>query len=122
MSGPSHLVVGAGPVGRQVARTLAQRGDAVTVASRRGTRLPGTQGVAADASDAAALTAAAAGAATIFLCTNPAVYSAEEWQRAWPPIDASESERMLGVTATPWETALRDTAQSYRRVFNSPER
>jgi hypothetical protein len=24
---------------------------------------------------------------------------------------------MLGVHATPWETALRDTAQSYRKLF-----
>ena len=42
----------------------------------------------------------------------------EAWQFEKPfVIDASETERMLGVHATPWETALRDTAQLYRKVF-----
>jgi nucleoside-diphosphate-sugar epimerase len=42
----------------------------------------------------------------------------EAWQFEHPfVLDASETERMLGVTATPWETALRDTAQLYRKVF-----
>ncbi|MCL2514542.1 MAG: NAD-dependent epimerase/dehydratase family protein [Microbacteriaceae bacterium] len=39
----------------------------------------------------------------------------EAWQFERPfVIDASETERMLGVAATPWETALRATAESYR--------
>ncbi|GAA4180878.1 NAD-dependent epimerase/dehydratase family protein [Gryllotalpicola koreensis] len=86
MSGSAHVVVGAGLIGRRVARLLIDRGDAVTLLTRRGTELPGARPVTADASDTAALTAAAEGARTIFLCANPAVYSAEEWGKTWPPI------------------------------------
>jgi len=86
MSGSSHVVVGAGLIGRRVAHLLMERGDALTLLTRRGTELPGARAVAADASDTAALTAAADGARTIFLCANPPVYSAEEWARVWPPI------------------------------------
>jgi nucleoside-diphosphate-sugar epimerase len=86
MSGPRHVVVGAGLIGIRVVRLLLSRGDEVTLLTRRGTSEPGTRAVAADASDTAALTAAAVGARTIFLCANPAIYSAEEWGRVWPPI------------------------------------
>jgi len=86
MSGSSHVVVGAGLIGRRVAKRLIDRGDAVTVLTRRGTELPGARAVAADASDTAVHTTAATGARTIFLCANPPIYSAEEWARVWPPI------------------------------------
>lgn len=86
MSDRAHVVVGAGLIGRRVAKLLIDRGDAVALATRSGASLPGARTVAADASDAAALTAAAEGARTIFLCTNPKAYTADEWQRSWPPI------------------------------------
>jgi nucleoside-diphosphate-sugar epimerase len=86
MSGSSHVVVGAGLIGRRVAQRLIDRGDSVAVLTRHGTELPGARAVAADAADTAAHTAAADGARTIFLCANPPVYSAEEWERVWPPI------------------------------------
>jgi nucleoside-diphosphate-sugar epimerase len=92
----SHVVVGAGLIGGRVAQLLLDRGDGVTLVTRRGSALPGALAVAADASDPAALTAAALPASTggsatqrartIFLCANPAIYSAEEWGRVWPPI------------------------------------
>ncbi|GAA4183787.1 NAD-dependent epimerase/dehydratase family protein [Gryllotalpicola kribbensis] len=86
MSGSSHVVVGAGLIGRRVARLLVDRGDRVTLITRRGTELPGARAVAADASDATALAAVCDHANRIFLCANPAIYSAEEWARVWPPI------------------------------------
>ena len=86
MSGPIHVVVGAGLIGGRVARLLVARGDAVSLVTRRASELPGARTVRADASDTAALTAAADGARTIFLCANPSAYSAEEWGRAWPPL------------------------------------
>ena len=86
MSASSHVVVGAGLIGRRVARLLVDRGDRVTLITRRGTELPGARAVAADASDATALAAVCDHANRIFLCANPAIYSAEEWARVWPPI------------------------------------
>ncbi|WP_022881721.1 NAD-dependent epimerase/dehydratase family protein [Gryllotalpicola ginsengisoli] len=86
MTGGNHLVIGAGPIGRELVHQLTERGDQVLVATRSGTRLPLAEAVTADASDAAALIGAAEGADTIFLCSNPAVYAADEWQRVWPPI------------------------------------
>lgn len=79
-------MVGAGLIGARVARLLAGRGDEVAVASRRGTALAGTEALTMDASDAAALTRAAAGASTILLCSGPAAYTAKAWQQDWPPV------------------------------------
>ncbi|MFC4222357.1 NAD-dependent epimerase/dehydratase family protein [Lysinibacter cavernae] len=81
-----QLVVGAGLIGSELARQLIQRGDDVTLATRSGTKLQGARSVTLNASDAAALTAAAHGASTIFLCTNPP-YST--WPTDWPPIFAA---------------------------------
>ncbi len=89
-----HLVVGSGPVGTGVARALAERGDRVTVVTRRGTgpQHPAITLVAADASNADALTAAADGAATVFNCVNPPYH---RWPQEWPPI-----HQALMATAT----------------------
>jgi len=84
--GERQLVVGVGAIGRRVAERLVDRGDEVVVATRSGTPLPGARAVAADASDPTALTDAADGAHTIFVCTNPSGYTAEDWQRSWPPM------------------------------------
>jgi len=95
--GESSLVIGAGVIGSQVARMLAERGDRVTVVSRRG---PGPAGgshvaadaaamvrrVAADAADAAAMARLAEGAAVIYNCVNPPYH---RWPADWPPIAAS---------------------------------
>jgi nucleoside-diphosphate-sugar epimerase len=82
----SVLLIGAGLVGSAVAFQLVARGDDVTVATRSGTVLPGCRAIAANASDAAALTRAAQGASTVFLCSNPP-YPA--WTSDWPPIFAA---------------------------------
>lgn len=82
----SALILGAGLIGSALASRLVDNGDAVTVATRSGTRLPGTTPAAIDASDATALASLAAGVDTIFVCTNPPY---PEWASQWPPIFAS---------------------------------
>ncbi|GAA1315955.1 NAD-dependent epimerase/dehydratase family protein [Leucobacter albus] len=80
---PTHLVLGAGLIGAALTRELAARGDRVTVASRRGTPLPGATPVALHAGSPADVSRAARGTDTIFLCTNPP-YPA--WATEWPPV------------------------------------
>lgn len=84
-----HLVIGAGPVGRHTAQLLAARGSEVVIATRSGTDtgIAGVTHLALDASDAVALTGAAAGASTIYNCANPGDYT--RWQEVWPPLAAS---------------------------------
>lgn len=84
-----HLIIGAGPVGRHTAELLAARGSEVVVATRSGTDtgIAGVSHLALDASDAAALSAAAAGAAAMYNCANPGDYT--EWQTTWPPLAAA---------------------------------
>jgi len=81
--GESSLVVGAGVIGSRVAGMLAERGDRVSVVSRRGS---GPAGVAADAADAGAMARLAEGAAVIYNCVNPPYH---RWPADWPPIAAS---------------------------------
>jgi nucleoside-diphosphate-sugar epimerase len=85
----THLIVGAGPIGRHVAALLAERGSRVTVASRSGrsTGIDGVEHLALDASDADALARAAEGADYLYNCANPADYT--QWERVWPPLAAS---------------------------------
>ena len=106
--GESSLVIGAGVIGSQVARMLAERGDRVTVVSRRG---PGPAGgshvaadaaamvrrVAADAADAAAMARLAEGAAVIYNCVNPPYH---RWPADWPPIAASGVASVIGCAAS----------------------
>jgi len=97
-----HVIVGAGTVGSALAARLAEGGRDVIVVSRRGTAPPaeGVRGVAADASDAAALAVIAAGADAIYNCANPQYH---RWERDWPPIAASilgAAERSGAVLAT----------------------
>ncbi|MDO5496182.1 MAG: NAD-dependent epimerase/dehydratase family protein, partial [bacterium] len=79
----THLILGAGPIGSSLAAELAARGEDVAVATRSGTQLPGVRAITLDAADAGALTAAAEGARTIYVCTNPPYH---RWPTQWPPI------------------------------------
>lgn len=85
-----HLVVGAGGIGRATAHHLAAMGDDVTLVSRSGpaaVAAPGpgaVRGVAADATDAAALSELARGARSIVNAVNPRQY--HQWPRDWPPV------------------------------------
>lgn len=83
------VVVGAGPVGREVARLLAEAGHAVTTVTRSGrpSGIEGVTAVAADASDPAALGAVVEGADALLNCANPKDYRV--WEQVWPPLAAS---------------------------------
>ena len=78
-----HLVAGAGNIGRRLAERLAHRGDTVTVATRSGKAVTGASSLVLNAGDPDAFARAAAGADTIFLCTNPPY---TDWAVQWPPI------------------------------------
>lgn len=81
-----HLVIGAGPVGRHVARLLAARGSHATVATRSGTEtgIAGVSHLRLDASDVDALSTAADGVEVIYNCANPTDYTT--WDQFWPPL------------------------------------
>jgi nucleoside-diphosphate-sugar epimerase len=83
-----HVVLGKGQIGSTVARILADRGERVRVLSRSGgPDTPGITHVKVDARDAAALTAATAGADVLYNCANPAGY--HQWAEEWPPMFAA---------------------------------
>jgi nucleoside-diphosphate-sugar epimerase len=85
----THLVVGAGPVGAALAQRLSQAGRTVRVVTRSGSGpdLPRVQRLALDATDEAALAAAARGVGVVYNCANPGPYP--EWERGWPPLAKS---------------------------------
>lgn len=87
-SGEFHVVVGAGPIGRGVARELASRGHRVRIITRSGSGPAGLAAdlVAADAGDAGAVARLTQGAAAIYNCANPPYH---RWPALWPPIAAS---------------------------------
>ncbi len=87
-----HVVVGAGAIGANLARRLADQGDRVRVITRsgQGPVHPRVECVAADASDVARLSSLAAGAGTIFNCANPPY---PKWASAWPGL----SRGMIGA-------------------------
>lgn len=85
----THVIVGAGPVGRHTARLLAERGEDVVVVTRsgRGPELLGARRVAADAADPARLTEITTGAAALYNCANPPHYGT--WETGWPALAGS---------------------------------
>ena len=85
----SHVIVGAGPIGRGIAIRLRAHGDTVVLASRSGVTdaSDGIVGVQVDATDAEALSRLADGADTLINAVNPASYAT--WQRDWPPVAAA---------------------------------
>ncbi|MCW3838757.1 NAD-dependent epimerase/dehydratase family protein [Micromonospora yasonensis] len=97
-----HVIVGAGPVGTATARLLAERGDRVRMVTRRGAgpEHPAIERVAADAADAARLSALTEGAVALYNCANPAYH---RWPVDWPPLAAAlltAAERTGAVLAT----------------------
>jgi nucleoside-diphosphate-sugar epimerase len=79
------LIIGAGPTGLHTAFLFASAGHRVRIVSRRGGQAshPGIAHVAADASDAASLSALAQGVNTIVNCAMPPY---DRWPEEFPPI------------------------------------
>lgn len=101
--GELHVVVGAGPVGREAVGQLVGEGREVVVVSRTGVGpdLPGARRVALDAADADGLSALSTGARAIYNCVNPPRY--DQWETLWPPVAASlldAAERTGAVLVT----------------------
>ncbi|MFD8694048.1 NAD-dependent epimerase/dehydratase family protein [Kitasatospora purpeofusca] len=82
-----HVVTGAGPTGTATALLLAGSGEQVRLVTRRGTgpEHPGVERIAADASDADALTALAEGAQSLVNCAAPPYH---RWLTGFPPLAA----------------------------------
>lgn len=92
-----HVIVGAGAVGRGVARELVAAGHEVVVVSRSGRTVNGARSAAIDATDVAALAAVTAGATTLYNCANPAHY--HRWRQEWPPLASSILDAAMGAGA-----------------------
>ncbi|MFV0429756.1 MAG: NAD(P)-binding domain-containing protein [Arachnia sp.] len=77
-----QIILGAGPLGRTIAERLVARSDEVVVVTRSGTGVSGAHSVAMSATDPG-LREVVAGAATVFVATNPPYH---RWEIEWPPI------------------------------------
>lgn len=94
MATTSHVVLGAGPVGRAVISSLTARGITPTVVTRSGRAVPGAISLRADLGDPSAADAATAGAAVVFQCAQPAYHR-------WPQeFRALQSRVVEAVAAT----------------------
>lgn len=78
-----HLILGAGAVARHLNTSLLRAGDDVIIGSRSGTGVPGAVSVSLDAAEPDAVSRAANGCRTIFVCTNPPYH---RWPQLWPPV------------------------------------
>ena len=83
-----HVVIGAGPLGRAVARALAESGCPVRLVTRSGTAsdMPGVTPFGADIMMQQEAVAACAGAATIYQCASPAYH---RWPQDFPILQAN---------------------------------
>ncbi len=101
-----HVVIGAGSIGTNVARLLAERGQSVRVVTRSGSgpEHPLIDRVAADASDPSRLTELARGAEVVYHCANPPSYTL--WERQLPPLQtaaiaaAKANDAVLALTGS----------------------
>jgi len=84
----THVVVGAGPVGKALAELLANDGQDVIVITRSGSgpTHKNIKRVAADVSDLSKLLEIAPSAVAIYNCVNPPYH---RWAQEWPPIATS---------------------------------
>lgn len=82
----THVILGAGAIGRGTARALAAAGHQVRLVSRSGggSGLAGVAVISADVTDGARLAEVAAGADTIVNALNPSQYW--KWAELWPPM------------------------------------
>jgi nucleoside-diphosphate-sugar epimerase len=81
-----HVVLGAGPVGRAIVDALVLRGIDVTVVTRSGTQIPGTDAHTCDVRDDVALAKILLGADAVYQCSQPEYH---RWQQEFPPLQRS---------------------------------
>ncbi len=81
----SHVILGAGPVGRAVVTALTARGIEPAVVTRSGTRVPGAVSLPADLADPVQAAAAVAGADVVFQCAQPGYH---RWPQEFPALQA----------------------------------
>ncbi len=79
----THVVLGAGPVGRAVVAALAARGIEPAVVTRSGASVPGAISRVADITDPAQAAAALAGAEVVFQCAQPEYH---RWPQEFPTL------------------------------------
>ena len=89
----THVVLGAGPVGRSVVASLAARGIEPAVVTRSGAAVPGALSRTADLTDPVQAAAAVAGAEVVFQCAQP------EYHR-WPQEFPALQDRAVDAAAT----------------------
>ncbi|WP_221349391.1 SDR family oxidoreductase [Streptomyces beigongshangae] len=101
-----HVIIGAGSIGTNVARLLAERGESVRIVTRSGSgpEHPLVDRVAADASDPSGLTELSRGSEVIYHCANPPSYTV--WERLLPPLQtaavtaAKANDAVLALTGS----------------------
>ncbi|MBM3827386.1 MAG: NAD-dependent epimerase/dehydratase family protein [Actinobacteria bacterium] len=81
-----HAVLGAGPVGRAIVNSLAQRQIDAIVITRSGTDVPGARAVKVDARDRNALATVLAGADVVYQASQPEYH---RWPQEFPALQAS---------------------------------
>lgn len=97
----THVVLGAGPVGRAVAAALVARGIEPAVVTRSGAAVAGATSRVADITDPVQAAAAVAGAEVVFQCAQPEYH---RWPQEFPAlqagiVDAAASAGALLVVA-----------------------
>lgn len=88
-----HVVLGTGPVGRAIVRSLVARGVDVDVVSRSGTTVDGARAVAADARDSDALSAVVLGADAVYQAAQPEYH---RWVKEFPSFQESVVSALRG--------------------------
>lgn len=95
-----HVIFGTGPLAQAVMRALLRRGKRVRLVNRSGRRPEGAptdvELVSGDAYDTAFARQAAAGAAVVYQCAQPAYH---QWVDRFPPLQASILEAAAGLGA-----------------------
>lgn len=92
----THVILGAGPVGRAVAAALVRRGIEPAVVTRSGTAMPDTIARAADVRDPAQAVKAVRGAEVVFQCAQPPYH---RWPQEFPSLQASAVDAAASVGA-----------------------
>lgn len=93
---PTHVVLGAGPVGRAVVAALVARGIEPVVVTRSGAAVPGAVTHAADVTDPDQAATALAGADVVFQCAQPAYH---RWPQEFPALQAGIVDAAAAASA-----------------------